>query len=229
METKDFPTTARGGHQRVVLLGPPASGKGTQGRSLAESLGLDYLSTGALLRHHVANKTDLGLAAAPILARGAYLPDDLMEPILADWLDGRDDGWVLDGFPRSLPQARWLDDWLAARAAPLDAVISLDVPYPVLLERILDRVECPSCRWSGNTGHLEQAGACPKCGKPAGRRADDTEENLARRHREYDTITGPVVEWYRHEHSFISVDATAPPDEVAERLLARVAAIRAGG
>ena len=88
---------------RVVLLGPPASGKGTQGRRLAASLGLGYLSTGALLREHVENGTELGKQAEPILARGEYLPDDLMCPILADWLARQNGGWVLDGFPRSRP------------------------------------------------------------------------------------------------------------------------------
>ena len=106
---------------RIVLLGPPASGKGTQGRRLSASLGLAYLSTGALLRENVAEHTPLGLAAAPILARGEYLPDDLMNPLLADWLDKNDtlSGWVLDGFPRSLPQALFLDRWLAEKTPPL--------------------------------------------------------------------------------------------------------------
>ena len=91
---------------RIVLLGPPASGKGTQGRRLAATLGLGYLSTGALLREQVENKTPLGNLAEPILARGEYLPDDLMCRILGDWLERQSGGWVLDGFPRSLPQAR---------------------------------------------------------------------------------------------------------------------------
>lgn len=205
---------------RIVLLGPPASGKGTQGRRLAAALGLDYLSTGALLRHHVAEGTPLGREAAPILARGAYLPDVLMEPILADWLDSRCSGWVLDGFPRSLPQARWLDGWLAERGTSLDVAIRLEVPFPVLLERVLDRVECPACQWSGSSADVGQDGLCPKCGESTDRRADDTAEHLHSRHEEFSNITGPVIEWYRDRALLYTIDATAPPDEVAAALLA---------
>jgi adenylate kinase len=208
-----------GSSQRIVLLGPPASGKGTQGRRLAEALSLGYLSTGSLLRHHVAARTPLGLKAEPILARGAYLPDELMEPILESWLVEQPGGWVLDGYPRSLPQAQWLDSWLAARSTPLDAAVHLEVPFSELLHRVLDRVECPSCRWSGNSSDLAAADTCPKCGKPAGKRADDTAENLTRRHQEYLTITGPVIDWYRDENILRTIDATAPMDEVASTLL----------
>lgn len=208
--------------QRIVLLGPPASGKGTQGRRLAKALELGYLSTGSLLRHHVAQRTPLGLKAEPILARGAYLPDDLMEPILESWLVEHPGGWVLDGFPRSLPQAQWLDDWLQKRSTALDAAICLEVPFPELLARILDRVECPSCRWSGNTRDLNADETCPKCGNHAGKRADDTAENLTRRYQEYTSITGPAIEWYRSHRTLHTLDATAPPDEVAATLLAMV-------
>lgn len=211
-----------GARKHIVLLGPPASGKGTQGRKLAESLGLGYLSTGALLRHHVAERTPLGLKAEPILARGGYLPDDLMEPILEDWLLKQNGGWVLDGYPRSQPQAEWLDQWLVRRGTPLDAAICLEVPYEKLLSRVLDRVECASCRWSGNTQDLDGCEDCPKCGATLGKRADDTAENLTRRHKEYITTTGPAIEWYREQGSLHTVDATAPVEVVA-RILFRIA------
>ena len=159
---------------RVVLLGPPASGKGTQGRRLASSLGLGYLSTGSLLREHVGQGTALGKLADPILARGEYLPDDLMCPILADWLSRQNGGWVLDGFPRSLPQAVFLDEWLAARKLGVDAAISLEVPFSELIARIRDRVECPSCRWTGQKAQLANGALCPACGEPSGQRADDS-------------------------------------------------------
>ena len=209
---------------RVVLLGPPASGKGTQGKRLAASLGLHYLSTGALLREQVEKKSDLGLRAMPILARGEYLPDDLMCPILADWLSRHPGGWVLDGFPRSLPQATFLADWLAAHATTLDAAVALDVPIETLLGRIRERVECPACRWTGQKPQLGPGDACPQCGATAGPRPDDDEANCLRRHREYETLTLPVIRHYQDLGLLRLTDATAPIDTVSSRILHSVIA-----
>ena len=204
---------------RVVLLGPPASGKGTQGRQLAEALGLAYLSTGALLREQMENGTELGKKAEPILARGEYLPDALMSPIAADWLSRHDGGWVLDGFPRSLPQAAFLDAWLADRQWAIDHAISLEVPADELIARIQDRVECPSCRRTGQRAELVSSGNCPHCGGAAGPRADDSEENFRSRYAEFIVHTVPVIDHYREKGQLSACDATAPQDEVAARLL----------
>ena len=208
------------GTQRIVLLGPPASGKGTQGRRLAEALGLGYLSTGALLREQVENGTELGRKAAPILDRGEYLPDDLMCPILADWLERQRQGWVLDGFPRSMPQALFLDGWLAGNGQALDAAVSLEVPFEVLISRIRDRVECPECRWTGQRSQLVAGDRCPDCGTPASRRKDDDETNFRRRFNEFEALTRPVIDHYAGAGLLRACDATAPQDETAERLLA---------
>jgi adenylate kinase len=204
---------------RVVLLGPPASGKGTQGRRLASSLHLGYLSTGALLREHVESGTELGKKAEPILARGEYLPDELMFPILADWLSKQTGGWVLDGFPRSLPQAFFLDQWLLERGEKIDVAISLEVPYDELISRIRDRVECSVCRWSGQKNQLKGDGQCPVCDHLASSRADDSEDNFRRRCAEFTNLTGPVIAHYRELDLLNVCDATAPQDEVAARLL----------
>lgn len=204
---------------RVVLLGPPASGKGTQGRRLAAGLGLGYLSTGALLREQMEAGTELGKKAEPILARGGYLPDELICPILGDWLSRQTAGWVLDGFPRSLPQALFLDDWLAKRDLKIDAAVSLEVPLDELMSRIRERVECPECRWSGQRRELTACEMCPVCGGAAGPRADDGEENFRSRHAEFTSLTQPAIEHYRRLNLLCPCDATAPQDEVAARLL----------
>ncbi len=207
----------------VVLLGPPASGKGTQGRRLAESLGLAYLSTGALLREQVESGTALGKQAEPILARGEYLPDELMCPIISEWLAGQSGGWMLDGFPRSLPQAGFLTAWLADRDRKLDAAILLEVPFGELLQRMQDRVECPQCRWSGQRRELAVGDLCPACAHPTERRADDSEANFRSRHDEFTAMTLPVADYYRHAGILVTCDATAPRDEVTARLLSLIA------
>ena len=204
---------------RVALLGPPGSGKGTQGRRLAESLGINYLGTGALLRQQMAAGTDLGKQAFPILARGEYLPDDLMCPILADWLCHQSGGWVLDGFPRSLQQAVFLDHWLARRDLRLDAAVSLELSLDEILSRIAHRIECMGCHWTGHRGLLSLARRCPVCSGPTDRRADDDEKNFRSRHAEFISLTQPVIEHYRQSSLLYSCDASPSQDQVAALLL----------
>jgi adenylate kinase len=204
---------------RIVLLGPPASGKGTQGRRLAEVLQLGYLSTGALLREQVENQTDLGRLAEPILERGEYLPDELMCRIIAEWLVGQQTGWVLDGFPRSLPQAEFLDDWLGARRMRVDRAISLEVPFDELISRIQSRVECPQCRWSGQKSQALPQQRCPSCKTLLVSRPDDNEVNFTNRYQEFVRLTHPLVGYYGQTGRLLAVDATGPQDDVAVNLL----------
>lgn len=206
---------------RIVLLGPPASGKGTQGRCLSEKFGLDYLSTGALLREAVENHTRLGLAAEPILARGGYLPDELISPILGEWLERSNSGkgWVLDGFPRTLGQAEFLDDWLAKHGSQLDVAVALEAPFDQLIKRTLGRVECPDCRWSGQQKELSNEGRCPQCGGPAQSRSDDDEENFRSRYKEFMENTIPAIDFYRRTDRLVTVAATGTRDETTSLIL----------
>lgn len=210
---------------RIVLLGPPASGKGTQGRCLADHLGLAYLSTGAALREEVENQTDLGKIAAPILERGEYLPDELICRMLSEWLSRQSGGWVLDGFPRSLPQALFLDHLLAGHQLKIDCAISLEVPLDTLLERLGRRVECPDCRWSGQIEQLRDGSHCPVCGQVAQARADDNEENFRKRHQEFERFTLPVIDHYRQQKLLFACDATAQKDEVTSKILSHFTAL----
>jgi adenylate kinase len=182
-------------------------------------LGIGYLSTGALLREHVDNATPLGRIAEPILARGGYVPDNVMCDALDGWLQRQSHGWVLDGFPRSLPQAEFLDGWLADKELEIDTVLLLEASYDELVSRIRGRVECPDCRWSGQKSQTLEDGLCPACGTATGTRSDDTEENFAARHREYLHHTTPVIDHYRERGLLIACDVTPPRDEVTAKLL----------
>jgi adenylate kinase len=204
---------------RGVILGPPASGKGTQGRILAETLDLNYLGTGALLRAQIEQGSELGKLAQPFLARGSYLPDNLMSPLIEDWLSRQTGGWLVDGFPRSLPQALFLADCMARQDHPLDFAISLEVPFSELITRMEGRLECGVCRWTGQYRHRTVDSNCPQCGGAIGRRADDDEENFQSRHKAFIEITQPVIQYYRQRGRLISCDATAPQVEVTTRLL----------
>ncbi len=210
--------------RKIVLLGPPASGKGTQGRKLAASLDLGYLSTGALLREHVERDTALGRIASPILARGEYLPDELMDRILVEWLNAQNGGWVLDGYPRSLPQAEFLNAWLQDNAFSLDAAILLEVPYAELLLRIRGRRECPDCRWSGQQNQTNGTDRCPVCSSIVSPRADDTEENFQNRYEEFVRVTTPVLAHYQDINLLMRFDATVPQEQLAADLLRHMSA-----
>jgi adenylate kinase len=202
----------------IVLLGPPASGKGTQGRALADSLGLSYLSTGALLRGAVEDGSELGKKAQPILDRGEYLPDELMCSIMVEWLASHASGWVLDGFPRTLDQAHFLQNWLAGRDESLDVAILLEVGIEELLRRIRGRVECGNCGWTGQRTQLND-GLCPKCGGHAEPRDDDNEQNFRSRHAEFESRTRPVADFYQSSGVLRRFDATLEAPVVAQNIL----------
>ncbi|MEM1084481.1 MAG: nucleoside monophosphate kinase [Verrucomicrobiota bacterium] len=213
----------------LIVLGPPASGKGTQGRRLAQDLGLAYLSTGALLREAVENRTPAGVEAEPILARGGYVSDQLMASLMEPWLETNQAGWVLDGYPRTLAQDDFLQQWLVERDQRVDAAIALEVPKEVLVDRIRHRVECPDCRWSGQCVEVDGACRCPECGGLAKARKDDTLENFLSRFDEFSLHTQPVIERYAEQGDLVCCDATAPVDEVAAGLLQSLQSLSTDG
>jgi adenylate kinase len=128
-------------------------------------------------------------------------------------------GWVLDGFPRSIPQAEFLDRWLSENGATLDAAVALEAPFDELLKRIRNRVECPVCRWSGQRHELSDGELCPKCVSPAAPRVDDFEENFRNRHSEFTALTVPVIDFYRTTARLIPVPASGTKDKTAATIL----------
>lgn len=224
----DCPVSDRDrGCLKLVVIGPPASGKGTQARRIARELDLDYLSTGALLREHMAAGNEIGRLATPILARGGYLPDDCMCTMVAGWLEQAGPSWILDGFPRSPGQAEFLSRWLQRRGSGLSAALALEAPREVLEQRISDRVECPACRWSGGAGELLDR-ACPECGEAPEARADDTLDNFRSRHCAYLASAKPLIESYEARGELCACDATGSRDEVTRNLLQQLKGLQSG-
>ena len=174
---------------RILILGPQGSGKGTQARRIAAAHGIPHVATGDILRSAIAAGSELGLRVAPILERGDLVPDDLMVELIRHRL-AEEDGFVLDGFPRTVPQAEALDAMLEEIGKPLDLVLLLDVSDDVSIERLLER--------------SRQEG-----------RPDDAPEAIRNRLRLYHGLTEPVVDRYRSEGMVVTVDGNRPVEDVA--------------
>ena len=183
---------------RIVLLGPPGAGKGTQAKTLVSKYGIVQLSTGDMLRAAVAAGTPIGLKAKDIMARGALVPDDVVVAIVADRIDEADAkrGFILDGFPRTVPQAEALDGMLAEKSLRLDGVVALEVDPDILVRRIATRVEEMKAR--GETI-----------------RADDNPEVLKQRLEAYQAQTAPLVDHYRKKGALLTVDGMASISDVS--------------
>ena len=213
---------------RVVLLGPPGVGKGTQGRRLAEERGRALISTGDMLRDAVARQTPLGLQAKQVMDAGRLVPDELMVGLVRERTAEADarEGFVLDGFPRTVPQAEALDAMLAERSQKLDGVVLLTAPDEELVRRLSSRWECPTCRrvFNSLSAPSKDGRHCDDHSETALRqRADDTEETVRTRLRVYAEQTAPLVGFYRSCNRLVEVPGTGPLDTVFAALTRAVA------
>jgi adenylate kinase len=206
---------------RLVLLGPPGAGKGTQGVLLAERYGIPQISTGEILRDHVQRGTRLGIQARSYMDRGEYVPDDVVVSMVMDRLaePDADKGFILDGFPRTVAQAEALERALEEADEPLSAVLKFSVGGEIAVRRLLGRHTCPNC---GRTYHIEfkppvQEGICDVCGTRLERRADDDEITIRRRIAVYREQASPLEQFYVERDLLFQVDAEGTPDEVIER------------
>jgi adenylate kinase len=215
----------------ILLLGAPGVGKGTQAKEIVAAWGIPQISTGDILRANVSGGTELGKKAKAIMDRGELVSDDLVNDMVADRLQQPDtaNGYILDGFPRTLGQAEWLDSYLASRPGSLSVVaVSIKVGYTQLLRRITGRRTCPVCKSSYNI-YLQPPKVDELCdldGTPLARRSDDTEEVFEERMRTYESLTAPVVEHYRALGRFEEVDGEQPVDAVAAAIQAAVLRLR---
>jgi adenylate kinase len=206
----------------VLLLGAPGVGKGTQAQRLMAEFGIPQISTGDLLRQHRSDHTPLGILADDLMSQGKLVPDDLVNQMVAARLQDPDTehGYILDGFPRTLNQAEWLDRQLVAYLLPVVA-INIVVGEQVLLERITGRLTCPICGTIYNvyTKPPKNDRVCDFDGAALVQRADDTVEVFHERMRSFEQKTSAVIEYYReHGNRFAEVDGDRPIDDVTRSI-----------
>jgi adenylate kinase len=208
---------------RVVLVGPPGAGKGTQAQFLASHLSIPKISTGDIFRDNVSHGTALGRRAQAFMERGDLVPDEVTIAMVTDRLadDDAQTGFLLDGFPRNLPQAETLKKMLASTDTKLDVVLELVVDDDEVVRRLSGRRTCRRC---GRTWHLSfdpplEPGICDDCGGELFQRDDDREETIRHRLEVYQQQTTPLVAFYADEGNLLGLDATGPVDEITDRAL----------
>ena len=207
----------------VILLGPPGAGKGTQAKRLEEKHKLIQLSTGDMLRAAVASGNDLGKKAKEIMDAGQLVPDDLMINLISDRIDQPDcaNGFILDGFPRTTPQAEALDSMLAEKGLKLHSVIEMKVQDEVLVDRITGRYTCANCGAGYHDSFQKPrvAGVCDACGGTEfTRRSDDTAETVRSRLAAYHAQTAPILPYYGEKGVLKAVDGMTEIDEVTAQI-----------
>ena len=202
----------------IVLLGPPGAGKGTQAELIVKKYGIPQISTGDIFRANIKNGTELGKKAKSYMDKGELVPDDLVIEIATARLleDDCKDGFMLDGFPRTVYQAEKLDEFLAKHNMKIDSVLDIEVEKSILLARIIGRRVCKAC---GATYHVvnmppAKEGVCDSCGGELYQRADDTEATVKNRIEVYEAQTMPLVDYYEKAGNIVHIDGSAELDDV---------------
>ncbi len=207
----------------IILLGAPAAGKGTQAELLTKSYAIPHISTGDIFRGNIAQGTLLGLKANEYISRGLLVPDEITEGIVADRLRQDDcrKGFLLDGFPRTVHQAEFLDGLLKDLGVEIDAVINIDTPDHVLIERITGRRVCESCKavYHVKAKPSRTEGVCDKCGGKLVQREDDKEETFLKRLKTYYSQTKPLLDYYEKERKLFNVDGSTDAELTASRII----------
>jgi adenylate kinase len=213
----------------LILLGPPGSGKGTQGERLQNDFDLPYYATGNILRAAVRDETDIGKEAKEYMERGDLVPDDVIVGVIGERIDEKeaDDGFILDGFPRTEPQAEALDKKLSELDRKLSAAILIDVGDDEVVRRLSGRRTCSN----GHIFHMESdppknEGVCDVCGKPLEVRDDDKPEVVRHRLDTYHDKTEPLVAYYEEQGLLKRVNGDRDPEEVTDRIRALIATLK---
>ena len=208
---------------RLVLLGPPGAGKGTQASAIVNEYKIPHISTGDMFRENINNNTDLGKEAKKYMDQGNLVPDELVVSMVADRIKKDDckDGFLLDGFPRTLVQGEELDKVLSSLGLKLDRVINLDLDESVVVERIIGRRICPEC---GATYHVKfnppkEENICDKCSSKLLQREDDTKEVVEQRYRVYEEQTEPLIDYYEKQNLIMNIDGSKDIDEISKDII----------
>lgn len=210
---------------RIILLGPPSSGKGTQAAFITEQFDIPHISTGDILRQNIREGTELGRNAKSYMDRGDLVPDSLVNEMMAERLSRRDceGGFLLDGFPRTVEQAHKLDEILGDEHK-IDSVIEIDVDVDELVSRAVGRRVCPKCSASFHIRNhpSERGDLCDKCGERLIHREDDVEATVRNRLRVYEERTGVLTHFYQDRGIVNKVNGNASPVEVSKEIIARL-------
>lgn len=205
---------------KIVLLGPPGAGKGTQAKSISNKYSIPHISTGDIFRKNISENTPLGIEAKSYIDKGLLVPDEVTINMVNDRLSMGDckNGYLLDGFPRTVEQAEALDKFLSERGEKLDTALLIEVPSNFIVERMTGRRVCPSC---GASYHVKfnppvVEGKCDVCGSDLIQRKDDTIEIVQDRLNVYEAQTQPLIDFYRNENQLSAVDGTKAINEVFE-------------
>ena len=208
---------------RCLIMGAPGAGKGTYAEGIKKHFGIPHISTGEIFREAIASGSEMGLLAKKLIDKGNLVPDDITNAVVKERLQREDckNGFLLDGYPRTMPQAIAFDEMLKEFNIKLDVVINIDVASEVIISRIVNRRTCPKCRRGYNIVSLKpkKEGVCDDCGTALVTRKDDNEETIKSRLEVYERQTKPLINYYKDQNLLLNIDGSGSISEITKNII----------